>query len=124
MANTSSDILTQGHRLFEEYKGAFTENYVAQQLRSRAVPELHFWKSEAAMAEVDFLCQSHDDILSLEVKSGVNPRSKSLRSYNDRFHPSHLVRATLLNLRRDGQITNIPLYALSCLDRLFSPSSA
>jgi len=120
MANISSDILTHGHRLFEEYKGAFTENYVAQQLRSFQGQELYYWKSAGGIAEVDFLCQSQDEILPLEVKSGVNPRSKSLRSYDDTFHPSQLVRTTLLNLRRDGRITNIPLYALACLPRLMS----
>jgi predicted AAA+ superfamily ATPase len=118
MANISADMLTQGHRFFDEYKGAFTENYVAQQLRSLSGEELYYWKSDGGMAEVDFLCQTHGEILPLEVKSGVNPRSKSLRSYDDKFHPRQLVRTTLLNLRRDGQIVNIPLYAVSCLSRM------
>jgi predicted AAA+ superfamily ATPase len=118
MANLAPDILTHGHRLFDEYKGAFTENYVAQQLRAIPTPELYFWKNEGGLAEVDFLWQTRDVILPLEVKSGVNPRSKSLRVYDERFHPPQLVRSTLLNLRRDGRITNIPLYALSCLTRL------
>ena len=118
MANISPDILTHGHKLFDEYKGAFTENYAAQQLKSFLRQELYYWKSEGGSAEVDFLCPCHDEILPLEVKSGVNPRSKSLRSYDDRFHPAHLIRTTLLNLRHDGRITNIPLYALSCLERV------
>lgn len=118
MANISSDILTQGNRLFDEYKGAFTENYAAQQLKSFLNRELYYWKSEGGVAEVDFLCEAHDEIFPLEVKAGINPRSKSLRSYGDTFHPSQLVRTTLLNLRCDGQIVNIPLYALSCMDRI------
>ena len=121
MANISADMLTQGHRLFDEYKGAFTENYVAQQLRACSDEELYYWKSDGGMAEIDFLYQSHGEILPLEVKSGVNPRSKSLRSYDEKFHPGQLVRTTLLNLRRDGQIVNIPLYALASLARLVSP---
>ena len=118
MANIAPDILTDGHRLFDEYKGAFTENYVAQQIRAIPVPELYYWKSDGGLAEIDFLWQTRADILPVEVKSGVNPRSKSLRSYDDTFHPPHLLRSTLLNMRRDGRITNIPLYALSCLPRL------
>ena len=90
----------------------------AQQLKSFLRQELYHWKSEGGSAEVDFLCQCDAHILPLEVKSGVNPRSKSLRSYDDRFHPGQLVRTTLLNLRRDGRVTNIPLYALSCLERV------
>lgn len=123
MARISPDILTHGHRLFEEYKGAFTENYVAQQLRSLLGQDLFYWKSDGGLAEVDFLCQCRDEIFPLEVKSGVNPKSKSLRSYDDQFQPDHLVRTTLLNLRRDGRITNIPLYALSCLTRFMSPQA-
>ena len=118
MANISPDILAHGHELFDEYKGAFTENYAAQQLKSFLRQELYYWKSEGGSAEVDFLCPCHDDILPLEVKSGVNPRSKSLRSYDGQFQPVHLIRTTLLNLHRDGKITNIPLYALSCLERV------
>lgn len=118
MADLSPDVLTRGHKLFDEYKGAFTENYVAQQLRGLAGQDLYYWRSDGGGAEVDFLCSCRDEILPLEVKSGVNPKSKSLRSYDDRFQPSQLVRTTLLNLRCDGRMTNIPLYALSSLTRL------
>ena len=51
-------------------------------------------------------------MLPLEVKSGVNPRSKSLRSFDAQFAPPLLVRSTLLNLGRDARMLNIPLYAL------------
>jgi len=124
MANLAPDILTHGHRLFDEYKGAFTENYVAQQIRAIPVPELYYWKSDGGLAEIDFLWQTRADILPVEVKSGVNPRSKSLRSYDDTFRPPQLLRITLLNMRRDGRITNIPLYAVSCLPRLAETPSA
>jgi uncharacterized protein len=57
--------------------------------------------------------QVEDRVVPLEVKSGINPRSKSLRSYADRFAPAQLTRTTPLNLRRDGDVVNYPLYALS-----------
>lgn len=118
MANISPDMLMRGHGMFDEYGGAFTENYVAQSLQSLSDRELYYWKSEGGTAEVEFILQREDGICPLEVKSGINPRSKSLRSYDEKYHPRHLVRTTLLNLRRDGRIVNIPLYALECLDRL------
>lgn len=46
-------------------------------------------------------------------KAGINPKSKSLLSFDNQFHPPLLCRATLLNLKRDGKILNIPLYALN-----------
>jgi hypothetical protein len=70
---------------------------------------------------VDFLWQSpQGSILPLEAKSGINPKSKSLRIYEEKFHPARLLRTTPLNLRQDGKILNIPLYALTALDRLAS----
>ena len=53
MANIPPDILTHGNTLFDEYKGAFTENYVAQQLRLVSGQELYYWKSEGGMAKVE-----------------------------------------------------------------------
>ena len=116
MANMSVDIFAQGNKLFTEYKGAFVENYVAQQLAAMKRP-LYYWRSGGA-AELDFIIETADDILPLEVKAGINSKSKSLHSYHNRFHPPVLLRSTLLNLKQDGDIINIPLYALNYLERL------
>ena len=62
-----------------------------------------------------FLCETSGRIYPLEVKAGINPRSKSLSSYDMQFSPPVLARATLLNLKKDGKIVNLPLYALSLL---------
>lgn len=122
MAGISPDILVRGHDLFQEFKGAFVENHVAQTLAGLpGAGGLHYWKNDSATAEVDFLWQSpQGGILPLEAKSGINPKSKSLRIYEEKFHPARLLRTTPLNLRQDGKILNIPLYALTALDRLAS----
>jgi len=70
------------------------------------------------MAELDFLCEIDSNIYPLEVKAGINPKSKSLKSYDNQFHPLILARATLLNLKHDGKICNIPLYAIPGLKNL------
>jgi hypothetical protein len=109
----------RGHELFQEFKGAFTENYVAQTLEGMASGGLHYWKNESATAEMDFLWSSQKgDILPLEAKAGLNTKSKSLRVYDEKYQPAQLLRSTLLNLRNDGKILNIPLYALTSLARL------
>ncbi|MBN1847685.1 MAG: hypothetical protein JW932_03790 [Deltaproteobacteria bacterium] len=68
--------------------------------------------------EVDFLCEFTDRIFPLEVKAGINPKSKSLKSYDDQFQPDQLMRTNLLNLKKDGKIRNLPLYAISRLNTL------
>jgi predicted AAA+ superfamily ATPase len=113
IANVPPDILVRGDRIFREYEGAFVENYVAQQLRSEKGMDLYYWKSEGKKAEVDFLCEHNGEIYPLEAKAGVNPRSKSLKSYDNQFSPHVLSRTTLLNLKRDGKICNYPLYAIT-----------
>lgn len=59
------------------------------------------------------MCTSWHKILPLEVKAGVNPKSKSLQSFGKKYNPSVLVRTTLLNLKREDRVINIPLYAIA-----------
>jgi predicted AAA+ superfamily ATPase len=121
MAGTPIELLAGGGRLFNDYEGAFVENYVAQQLAARLNSHrLYYWRSRGGRAELDFLCETGEAIIPLEVKAGINPRSKSLRSYDQQFNPHLLARTTLLNLKRDGKILNLPLYAISQLPALLS----
>lgn len=118
MARIQADILTHKHELFTTYNGAFVENYVAQQLIAFRQSNLYYWKSESSKTEIDFLYEQGSSILPLEVKSGINPKSKSLLSYDKHFHPVVLIRSTLLNLKRNSRIINIPLYAINYIDHL------
>ncbi len=117
MARVPVNLVAQGERLFNEYEGAFVENYVAQQLVSHLHRKLYYWRSKGGKAELDFLCEFGDRVLPLEVKAGINPKSKSLRSYDVQFQPPRLMRTSLLNLKADGKIVNLPLYAISLLPR-------
>ncbi|MBI4430121.1 MAG: ATP-binding protein [Candidatus Omnitrophica bacterium] len=123
MAQTPTTAIVERYRLFEEYKGALAENYVAQQLVALLeTKNLYYWRSEGGRAEIDFLIELKDHIYPLEVKSGVNPRSRSLASYASQFAPHLLIRSSLLNLKRDQKILNLPLYALSLLKTLTLPA--
>jgi len=101
--------------LFEEAKGALTEQYVAQELRLRADIEVFYWSSDRAQAEVDFLIQREDAIFPLEVKASENLQAKSLRSYRDKYSPERSFRISLSPYREESWLTNIPLYALAAL---------
>lgn len=117
MVRAPADLMVQGERLFNEYEGAFVENYVAQQLICSFQDKLYYWRSKGGKAEVDFLCEFQGETVPLEAKAGVNPKSKSLRSFDRQFGPSGLFRTSLLNLRRDGKVCNVPLYAVSQIPR-------
>lgn len=112
MAKIPIDIILKDDRLFNDYKGAFVENYVAQQLIF-SKQNLMYWRNRSGQAEVDFVYEMNEHILPLEVKSGINTKSKSLKSYDDKFAPQYLLRTTLLNFKHDGKIINIPLYAIN-----------
>jgi predicted AAA+ superfamily ATPase len=112
MAKIDPPAMIQGDRVFKEFEGALVENFVAIQLRATRDMELHYRQS-AGTAEVNFVCEYGTRILPLEVKAGVNPKSKSLQSFDKKFSPPVLVRTTLLNLKKEGRLINIPLYALA-----------
>jgi predicted AAA+ superfamily ATPase len=118
MANLSPRVLVGNSSLFGEFKGAFIENYVAQQLRSEKQIDLYYWTSQGKKAELDFLCEFGSRAYPLEAKAGINPKSKSLNSFDRQFNPPVLSRTTLLNLRHDGKICNYPLYAVSLFPEL------
>ena len=120
MASSPVELLVQGKRLFNEYEGAFVENYVAQQIVSHFQQQLYYWRSKGGKAELDFLCEFADQICPLEVKAGINPKSKSMRSYNLQFEPAWLARTNLLNFKKDGKICNLPLYAISLLPKFIA----
>jgi len=124
MARAPLELMVHGDRLFTEYRGALAENYVAQQLIAANHPELFYWRSSGGKAEIDFLCEIGGSIVPIEVKAGLSRRSKSLRSYDHQFEPEELVRTNLLNLKRDGKICNIPLYAVSLLPRFVGSRGA
>lgn len=123
MMNLSGSTILEGNKLFTEFKGALTENFVAQELVAHLEQPLYYWTS-LGTAELDFLIQLDEHIFPLEVKAGTDNRKKSLRVYAEKYHPQAICRVSLLGLKRDGGIWNIPLYAMSVLVRLLRENSA
>jgi predicted AAA+ superfamily ATPase len=119
MLHLSSDIILKPNELFLEYNGAFVENYTCLELLKTIEKELFYWSSERE-AEVDFVFQCENDIFPLEVKSGMNRNTKSLRSYADKFQPKLLIRASPRNFIQSTEFINVPLYGLLGIKSLFS----
>jgi predicted AAA+ superfamily ATPase len=118
MTNLSDKTIIHGDQLFQEFRGSYSENYVAQTL-AQSHYHLYYWTSEGK-AELDFVLQQEENIYPLEIKSGNSDKKKSLKIYNNTYHPELLIRSSPKNLRQDGKILNIPLYLLEELKVLLS----
>ncbi len=116
MSNVSVKSVVEERGLFSEFYGAFTENFVAQEL-SQQHQSLYYWTS-AGIAEVDFVIEQELDVYPLEVKAGVSTKKKSLVVFNEKYKPKTSLRTSLMNLKKDGNITNIPLYFLGRLTKI------
>jgi predicted AAA+ superfamily ATPase len=96
-----------------QYMGAIAENYVATELDKLGMPLRH-WTS-GNTAEVDFLLETNDGVIPVEVKAGDNVRAKSLRYYIEKYHPPYAIRVSSKNFGMESGIKSIPLYAVFCL---------
>lgn len=120
LSQLSPQAFTEGSRLFTEFKGALSENFVAQSLIALYEPHLHYWSQTNPPYEVDFLIQDENEIIPIEVKSSLNTQSKSLKKFKERFAESTplRIRYSLNNLSLDGDMLNIPLVMVDYTKRL------
>lgn len=112
MSRLPVKAILDGHKLFTEFKGALTENFAAQELIVNKFDKLYYWTSSGT-AEVDFLLSYELHIYPLEVKAGISTHKKSLLSFAEKYQNNILSRATLMNLKANGDIYNYPLYLIA-----------
>ncbi len=120
LAQLSPTAFGEGNRLFTEFKGALSENYVLQALITQFEVLPRYWSQTNPPYEVDFLIQRENDIFPVEVKSEANTASKSLRKFKELF-PEEVklrIRFSLDNLKLDGDVLNIPLFMADQTERL------
>jgi predicted AAA+ superfamily ATPase len=111
--------IREGNRLFTEFKGALTENYVLQHLITNFEGLPRYWTS-GNEAEVDFLVQFKNEIIPIEVKSDENVRGKSLTAYHKLYQPPLRIRYSLRNLTKDEGLLNIPLFMADYTEKLLA----
>jgi len=111
MSAIPQQMLLEGNALFTHFKGAFTEQYVAQELCAAKMTP-YYWSTDEGMAEVEFVIQGCRSVYPLEVKSEQNLQAKSLHSYRARFSPERCLRTSLSQYGRGEWIDDVPLYAL------------
>ena len=115
MSNLDSKIVVKGDKLFEEFKGAFTENYVLNMLSStlNSVPNYYTFDRN----EIDFIIQYKNNIVPIEVKANKSTNNTSLTKYNEKFNNELSVRFSMNNLSKDGKILNIPLFLIEYVEK-------
>lgn len=120
LAQLAPTAFVEGNRLFTEFKGALTENYVLQALLTQFEVTPRYWSQTNPPYEVDFLIQRENDIFPIEVKSEANINSRSLKKFKELF-PNQTklrIRFSLNNLKLDDDMLNIPLFMADYTDKL------
>jgi predicted AAA+ superfamily ATPase len=113
MSNLKAKTLVNGNRIFEEFKGSLTENFVFQQLKLNEELTLNYHAFENSKFELDFIVQSEeDDLIPIEVKAGESLRAKSFKYYCEKYKPEKAIRTSLSDYRKENWMTNVPLYII------------
>ncbi len=110
MTRLGAKLILEGNRMFEEFKGALTEQYVLQQLVNDPENDIFYWSSDTTPSEVDFILQNEDGIVPVEVKAEENLQAKSLRFFCEKFRIGKAVRTSMSNYRKQEWMVNVPLY--------------
>ncbi len=120
MTLLSPTAFGEGNRLFTEFKGALTENYILQTLVTQFEAVPRYWSQTNPPYEVDFIIQRENDIIPIEVKSEINTTSKSLKKFKETYGDKVKlrVRFSLDNLKLDDDMLNIPLFMADYADKL------
>ena len=112
LSETPPEQILIGDNVFEEYKGAFTENYVLQQLKSLPRTFVYYYSNDNSTLEIDFVVQHEAHVIPIEVKAEENLRAKSLRQFVTDNPGLHGVRFSMSDYREQGWLTNVPLWAV------------
>ncbi len=109
LAELDKHTILGKNRIFEEFKGSLTEQYVFQQLSKTS---LYYWSAEKSKGEIDFIIQQENKIIPIEVKAEENLKAKSLRAFTDKYKLDYAVRTSMSDYRKENWLENIPLYGI------------
>ena len=118
MAGLHQRILLDGNDLFTEFKGALTEQYVCQQLKTIEDLGVYYYTNDRGSCEVDFIVDTGERIIPVEVKAEMNLRAKSLKVYQEKFSPEVSVRTSMSDYKKEEWLINLPLYAIEQISKI------
>jgi uncharacterized protein len=113
MGDIDARTIIDGNAIFEEFKGALTEQYVLQQLITVPDMAIYYWSAERSSAEIDFLVQLNGNVTPIEVKASENLQAKSLKAFCQRYGMNNAIRSSMSDFRKEDWLTNLPLYAIN-----------
>lgn len=117
MAELSPRTIAMGNQLFEEFKGAMTEQFVLQQRINAEKTTIYYHTFDKSKYEIDFLIQNEADlIIPIEVKAGTNTKATSFQHYCERNNPEKAVRFSLLQYKEESWMTNYPIYTAGVIE--------
>ncbi|MDW7660998.1 MAG: ATP-binding protein [Bacillota bacterium] len=116
MVRLNQSVLLDGNLLFKEFKGALTEQFVLQQFMTSNKIETYYWTNDRGSAEVDFIVDTGELIIPIEVKAEANLKAKSLKSYYEKFSPSISIRTAMSDYKSEDWLLNLPLWAIEVLE--------
>lgn len=121
MTGLRQRTLLDGNALFTEFKGALTEQYVCQQLKAVGDLTVFYYTNDRSSCEIDFVVDTGEQIVPIEVKAEINLKAKSLKTYREKFSPELSVRTSMADYKREDWLLNLPLYAVeeicNCLEQ-------
>ncbi|WP_352407110.1 ATP-binding protein [Acetoanaerobium noterae] len=112
MTRLSPKVILEKNVIFKEFKGALTEQYVLQQLKTIPNLSTYYWTNDKGNAELDFVVDTGEDIIPIEVKAETNLKAKSLGVYYEKFKPSISVRTAMTEYKHEDWLMNIPLWGI------------
>lgn len=117
MTGLRQRTLLDGNDLFSEFKGALTEQYVCQQFQTIDDLGVYYYTNDRGSCEVDFILDTGEQIVPVEVKAEVNLKAKSLKTYREKFSLAISVRTSMADYRKEDWLVNLPLYAVEGIDK-------
>ena len=120
MAKIDAQTILDGNRIFVEFKGSLTEQYVLTELKSNINSPVFYWSSDKGIAEVDYIVQIAGNNIPIEVKSGENLQSKSLKSFVQKYDTKINVRTSMTNYKKEDWLVNIPLYLIGNITNIIN----
>ncbi len=118
MSDLDPRSIINGNKIFTEFKGALTEQFVCQQLLSDCSITPYYWSADTSTGEVDFVFQFYGKVIPLEVKAEENLKAKSLKIYIEKNDIERGIRTSMSDYRKEEKLTNLPLYAISNIRKI------
>ena len=118
MVGLHQQVLLEKNDLFVEFKGALTEQYVCQQLKTIEDLGIYYYTNDRGSCEIDFIIDTGKQIIPVEVTAEINLKAKSLKTYQEKFTPKLSIRTAMTDFKKEETLINLPLYSIENIVKL------